>query len=290
MKKIKLGLAIGCLLAGVGLILTAGCGSVKVGKLAPQTNAEFGKTSVSITLENKRSGGSGVILRSTATESFVLTNKHVCNLIQNGGVVNNDQGTFPISSYKAYPRHDLCIVRVMTNLHVNTKLAENPPSEFDEMIISGHPALLPTLITKGHFAKHIIIDLMVDTVPCTGEETDEDTMYCTFLGMKPVIQSFDSQVTSGLIMPGSSGSGVFNSKGEVSGLVFAGPGQGLGFGFIVPYEYVADFLKNANQYNWVRPSKDTPKHSLFKELYTLENICGSLKNHCGVQNHGIYNH
>jgi hypothetical protein len=48
-------------------------------------------------------------------------------------------------------------------------------------------------------------------------------------------------------MPGSSGSGVFNEAGEISGLVFAGSAQGLSYGFIVPLESVKDFI--TKEYN-----------------------------------------
>lgn len=273
--------------AGLTLILTS-CGSVKVGNKMPQTDLDYGKSSVSITLENKRSGGSGVILRSTAAESIVLTNRHVCNLIQNGGVVNADQGTYPITAYKVYTKHDLCMVKIQANLHFNTKLAEAPPNEFDSILVSGHPHLLPTLITKGHFSKHMVIQLIVGMDKCDGTETGDDVMYCIFTGGKPILMTFDSQVTSALIMPGSSGSGVFNNKGELSGLVFAGPGEGLGFGFIVPYEYVANFLRTARTYPWTTPNPDAPAHNLFKQMSVSEKACNAFVKDCRVKSHGLF--
>lgn len=286
MQKIKTLVASLLAIAGTGLMLSS-CSSVSVGNKMPQSDADYGKTSVSITLAGKRSGGSGVILRSSAAKSIILTNKHVCNLIQNGGVVNNDQGTYPVASFKVYPKHDLCLVEVIADLHMNTKLAERAPAEFDKIIVAGHPALLPTLITKGHFAKHMNIDLIVGTEECDGSETEENAFYCMMIGVKPIVRSFESQVTSALIMPGSSGSGVFNEKGELAGLVFAGPGEGLGFGFIVPYEYVADFLKSAHGIKAERPNPEAPKRNLFKQVSLIETICNSLKNKCGVKSHGI---
>lgn len=251
-------------------IIITGC--VTSGHRIPQNIKEYAKTSAMITLDNKTSGGSGVILRSTAASSWVLTNKHVCQLIQNGGLVITDQGEYPVHSFKVYTQHDLCLVQVLVNLHTNNNLAEKPPVIYSPALVAGHPALLPTMITKGHFANHIRIALMIGTSACDGTEEGDDADMCAFMGQKPITQIYEAQPITATIMPGSSGSGVFNSKGEISGLVFAGS-AGLSYGFIVPYEYVKDFLVHIDHYPTQFPNKKATAKNFFTDVFKMEKGC-----------------
>lgn len=246
----------------------------------PQTNPEYAKTSVSITLENKRSGGSGVILKSTPNASFILTNRHVCELIQLGGIVNADQGTYPVSSFRVYTKHDLCLVKVLVDLHENNSLAEKAPKVYSEAIAVGHPALLPTMITKGHYANKMPISLVVGSRDCDGTETSqEDRFFCAFTGLKPIIITLEAQPITATIMAGSSGSGVFNERGEIAGLVFAGA-QGLSYGFIVPHEYVKDFLAHQDLYPEQHPNKNAKPKSFFTMIQKLQKLCVYNSNLC----------
>jgi hypothetical protein len=78
---------------------------------------------------------------------------------------------------------------------------------------------------------------------CTPDEATNPAtgLFCAIIGKLPVVRRFDARLVSNLIQPGSSGSGVFNHEGELSGVIFAGTGD-FSYGFIVPYEYVANFL------------------------------------------------
>ena len=63
-------------------------------------------------------------------------------------------------------------------------------------------------------------------------------------------------------MPGSSGSAIYNEKGEISALVFAGQGD-LGYAFAVPVEYIYAFLGTEIssleiQYPTFAPGKSDP--------------------------------
>ncbi len=266
-------------------VFLAGCSTARL----PQNNADFAKTSAMITLENKRSGGSGVIIKSLPNMSWVLTNKHVCQLIQNGGLVTTDQGSYPVYSFQVYSRHDLCLIKVLANLHQNNRLAERSPELYSGVVIAGHPALLPTIITRGHFTSHMIIQLMIDTKKCDGSETGDDSFMCALTGQKPVVQSYEAQPVTATIMAGSSGSGVFNNRGEISGLVFAGS-EGLSYGFIVPYEYVKDFLLHSNQYMEQYPDPQAKPRSFFtSELFQIQSICKTHPENCkGISFPGIY--
>ncbi len=267
----------------VSFLLIAGCGHK-----ALRTNADFAKTTAMITLDNKHSGGTGVILKSTANSSLILTNRHVCALIQVGGVVTTDQGDYPVHSYRVYTRHDLCIIEVLANLHEGVTLAEQPPAIYTTATISGHPALLPTLITRGHFATQMPIQLMIGTKVCDGTETGDEASMCLFTGMKPIVLTYTAQPVTATIMAGSSGSGVFNNKGELAGLVFAG-NQGLSYGFIVPYEYVRDFLTHAGQYPKQFPDRNAPPKDLFASMAKIQAYCSTGLNKCkGILTNELY--
>lgn len=268
----------------IAIFLTA-CSSTRL----PKNTSEYAKTSAMITLDTRRSGGSGVILKSMPNKSWILTNKHVCNLIQVGGSVHTDQGSYPVHSFRVYKRHDLCLIEVLADLHEDTRIAEEPPSVYSEVTIAGHPALLPTIITKGHFANHMQIQLMVDTQPCDGSEKDQEALMCMMMGAKPVIQVFEAQPVTATIMAGSSGSGVFNDKGEVAGLVFAGS-EGLSYGFIVPYEYVKDFIQHLSSYPEQFPDSTKPPTNFFKSFFVFQTACGKNPQSCkGIALQGIYN-
>ena len=258
--------------------LMTGCALVSIGghkrsPTIPANNAQYAKTAVMITEESERSGGTGVILDSNPGVSHILTNKHVCGLVQVGGKVITDSGKrYPVDAYRVYSKHDLCLIEVNADLGVNIKVAESAPEEYETSIVVGHPALLPTMITVGHFSKAQIINLMVGLKECDGTEEGEDALMCMFIGGKPIIKTFQAQATSSLIMPGSSGSAVYNTKGELSGLIFAGR-QNLSYGYLVPWEYVNDFLKNKRNYKLENPNPSQVPRNFFTSYFKLQDLC-----------------
>lgn len=245
---------------------------------APSTVDAYAHKSVRIVNMAENSGGTGVILDSGPAGSKILTNKHVCELIQVGGVVIDDSDNkYSVKTYQPYTPHDLCLITVSADLKQHTDVAKKAPAIYSSATVTGHPALLPSIITTGHFSKIQDILIMVGVKPCTGQESGDDAMACFFLGGIPIIKQLSAQVTSALIMPGSSGSGVFNSRGELSGLVFAGM-QGIGFGFIVPHSFVADFLANQDKYEVKVPDAKKKPSSLFADYHKFVEMCAKYRN------------
>jgi hypothetical protein len=79
---------------------------------------------------------------------------------------------------------------------------------------------------------------------CTEEDmAGPNGIMCLLLGGIPEVRRYETQVVSATIMPGSSGSAVFNDKGEISALVFAGAGD-IGYAMTVPYESIANFVQH----------------------------------------------
>jgi hypothetical protein len=78
---------------------------------------------------------------------------------------------------------------------------------------------------------------------CTKDEAKHEDLgfICFFFGGLPQIRTYEAVLVTATIMPGSSGSAIYNSSKELSAVVFAGSGD-IGYAFAVPYEYVRNFL------------------------------------------------
>jgi hypothetical protein len=230
---------------GAVLLLLASCASKKTQTDDLEWPAnDITASSVTVTNLKANHGGSGTIMRSTQHESLVLTNAHVCGVVEKGGLVSGRAGTFMVAGYKKSNNHDLCMIRVEGNLKYNTTVAKHAPAEFyEDAAISGHPALYPTVRTYGHFSGFQQVPIMMGSKPCTAEdmESPEKAFVCALAGGLPIIKTFHTQLVTATIMPGSSGSGVYNENLELSGVVFAGQGE-LGYALIVPYASVKNFI------------------------------------------------
>ena len=220
----------------------------------PHTTAEFAKTAVKITNKAQTSGGSGVIFESNMFNSYVLTNRHVCEILKTGGVVSTDKETYNVVAFKTSKVHDLCVVKVGDNMHVNTVVASDEPEIYSRAHISGHPHLLPHVVTHGDFSGKLVIDIVVEVRPCTAEEVAKHPLECLFFG-HPVTDTLEAQLVSATILPGSSGSAVFNDKGEICGLAFAGDSRELSYALIVPQPFLVNFVEyEINSLPWQYPN------------------------------------
>lgn len=234
------------LLVGAALVL----GAVKL--LSPSADAprnDVQASSVMITNVEGTHGGSGVILSSSQTQSQVLTNSHVCKVVENGGMVKTKNREYAVTSYKHSKAHDICLITVDANLGVNTAVSkETPDAYYEHARISGHPSLYPNVVSEGHYSGKKVIAIMTGVRPCTEEDLKDERkiMLCLFLGGIPEIKRFESTLVTATIMPGSSGSGVYNDRGELTGLAFAGAGS-LGYAWTVPYESLRNFLDKEQQ-------------------------------------------
>ncbi len=220
----------------VSTLLAAACST---------NNRVITDNTVKITNMSENSGGSGSIVSHSPYRSEILTNAHVCGVAKNGGIIEtNLYQKAIVQSYKVSKLHDLCLIEVKEDLHTSASLSIFPPFRYESVQVSGHPHLLPTIITDGYFSDKMVIQIMVGIRACTEHEAADPKFMlpCLILGGLPVVRSYDSIVISSLIQPGSSGSGVY-TDGKISAVVFAGSGD-IGFGMAVPYEYVYAFLND----------------------------------------------
>ena len=223
-----------------GLLIVVGLGMLL--PLPRKPINDIRAASVKIVTRELNHGGTGIILQSTSVRSSILTNDHVCKAIKNGGIVRSRQGDYQVASIIESEVSDLCLVQVMADLKVNTKISEHEPLMYDKALVSGHPALYPNVVSHGHFSGRDIIPVMTGMRPCTQEELSSPlSLVCMFFGGMPVVKSYESLLVTATIMPGSSGSGVYNTNNELAGVVFAGS-EGFGYAWTVPYNQVLNFL------------------------------------------------
>lgn len=225
--------------------------------VAPKEVEDFYKTSVMVTNTKESSGGTGVVYRS-GPDSYILTNRHVCQLLDEGGYIINDN-KYKVKAYKPSKVHDLCLVWVKSNLGINTVLSPDAPPLRSKAFISGHPSLYPHVVSSGYVSDHMKIEVVMDFRECTEKETEEDPIMCIFYGY-PIIEELQAQLVSALIAPGSSGSAVFNEQGQLIGLAFASNSRSLAYALIVPWENLAAFVNSeADTLKWIYPKAKTRK-------------------------------
>lgn len=224
---------------------------------------------VMITNMSENSGGSGSIISTSTNKSVILTNAHVCDVLNEaGGLVKKEDGSkYMVTGYRKSKFHDLCAVWVAADLKASVNLAAKAPAAYTEATITGHPALLPNVVNKGEFGERKFIEVLTGTKKCTSKniKSDTDALYCMFFGVIPVITTYESVTVSAIIMGGSSGSAVLNDTGDLSGVVFAGQGRGLSYAFIVPYEYVSIFVNEE-----LKKDEDLTKVPLIEEEEPIE--------------------
>lgn len=205
---------------------------------------EMIRNTVKITNIAGNSGGSGSIVAADDSGSSILTNAHVCQVVRHGGVIHTQDGIEAfVQTYKQSETHDLCLIRVLKNLGHAARVATTPPSYYSKAISSGHPQLLPLMLSEGYFSDEKTIQVLIDMRECNDADKADPTLgiFCAVFGKLPVLKNYESTVVSVLVQPGSSGSAIYNSDGEISAVVFAGSGD-MSFGFAVPHRYVWNFL------------------------------------------------
>src|ERR1035437_1183183 len=176
-------------LLAVAVLALSACAT---GQQKPDTS-DASNNSVKVTNMAQTHGGTGIVLRSSPTSSLVLTNSHVCGVVEEGGLVSGASGSFMVTSYKRSEQHDLCLIRVSGNLHGRVNLASRPPVPYKEMaMISGHPALYPNVKTIGHFSGRQSIAILLGFKPCTDADLEdpEKAGLCVMVGGLSIIKNF----------------------------------------------------------------------------------------------------
>jgi len=168
--------------------------------------------------------GSGSIIRSSSTSSYILTNNHVVELAATGGTVKIELSNGDTIDAKLVGRdtnYDLAVVQVQKgNLPVITFGDSSKVSIGDPVVAIGSPLSLASTVTSG------IVSALNRPVT-TGSVGSESYI--------------DAIQTDAAINPGNSGGALLDSSGRIIGvnsaiatLTSGGAAGSIGLGFSIP--------------------------------------------------------
>jgi S1-C subfamily serine protease len=184
--------------------------------------------------EDRTSGGTAFAVTNSIGQTIIVTNSHVCG--EDIKVYLGQDGSdklFESRVLRKDPIHDLCEV-VAPPKAKPLKLSAVNPVQFDLIVVIGHPRLEPIMPSPGYVLtmKEVFIH---QTGSACGHENEiikeADGCYVLHHGY----------ASNAMILPGSSGSPVFNTSGEVIGVAFIGGPTGAMF---ITRDDLERFLKN----------------------------------------------
>jgi S1-C subfamily serine protease len=178
---------------------------------------------VSVTYENGH--GTGFVVASDGTGSYIITNKHVCRDGSAGRIGNGRIRDFYVISWTFYDRpttsaefiktdagHDLCLLKISIKNLPRAKISKNEPYTGQRVQSVGNPGS-----KLGYYISGYVGGLSE-----------------LWFGEYAVQFSAD-------VLPGASGSPVYNSKEEVVGIACGGA-FGKSDSVFVNGKYLKDFL------------------------------------------------
>lgn len=193
-------------------------------------------------------GGTGFVVRTAFGGNVILTNSHICGIdeIYTLSLVTGEE----LKQVALDVIDDLCAVYpVYGGLTKDSALVvANKPLEIGERLyVAGHPRLQPTTLTTGE--AYLTLQ---ELVPIGYKEATENRAHikCETLSGDLLLELLSgifclvnrtSQRITAKIMPGSSGSPVVNSWGEVEGVVW-GYATDEAMGLAVPLNRIRSFL------------------------------------------------
>lgn len=192
-------------------------------------------------------GGTGFQVMMNGKQ-YTLTNDHVCALAQHGFLIGDSQYV-AIQGLKVLlhsPDTDLCLLAPMKGLPA-LELGNRDFGKGERLTILGHPALRPLEASHGRAALTTFMDVMIGIIT-----SSQEARQCTLPKNRIVDLLFgliyacvihvEGQDTSAKIEPGSSGSPVVDSRGDVRGVAFASD-NATHRGAIIPFHSIRQFAE-----------------------------------------------
>ena len=177
--------------------------------------------------------GSGVIV---SEDGYIITNVHVVSGANKITVTLNNKNTYEAKVVGKSSSLDIAMIKIDANGLKAASLGNSSSLKLGEEVVAiGNPlGQLGGTVTNG------IISSLSRNITINGETMN-------------LLQ------TNALINPGNSGGGIFNSKGEVVGIVVAkSSGSGVeGIGFAIPIDNVKPFIKEIKENGYIKGSIKT---------------------------------
>lgn len=228
----------------LALVLTTGCAcSSKLTYNSPKALKNITSSVVKVSVDytttdkitlatvQKRYYATGFSIVATDVVSFVLTNQHVCSMGPNANYILTLQNGSKVHAIfvRSDEFADICMLKANAIIPP-LRLAKENASQGDRVVSIGGPDGVYPLMVEGFMSGYHDMHMRSDP--------DEDGDFEVH---------FRAQVISAPVYPGSSGSPVLNTDGEVVGIVFAVRGEKEHIAFIVPISEVWRFL-NTQEY------------------------------------------
>lgn len=208
---------------------------------------EVGESVVQVLHPTKFGGGTGFAIQGASGKNYIMTNKHVCGVKENGlvRIGLNDNKLF-LHKKVIYEDtvHDLCLIEGVEGLAPLSIGSDQEPGEY--MYVVGHPGLRKLTTSVGEYIGREKVELLDDVKTrneCKGEVIELSPIQQFFYGIEfACLRSYPALATSAVIYGGNSGSPVVNRWGNLIGVAFAGSTQQERDNYIVPLYYVKRIL------------------------------------------------
>lgn len=260
----KLGYALG----GLGALAVGGFLTAFSILKSPEIHKDYlrnkvGSKTVKITTKSERSGGTGFFVKAASGNTFILTNKHVCQVKNKAGIVyvrlENESQSVPRKVVAEYEKHDLCLVESFHGIE-GIEVADNLEAGQTVGIV-GHPKLFPLVLSKGEYIGETFIrlyyiekngvamDRLVVGPVASAEVSEVEKKRLNFMnkfaptGSRYVLKTYKSSQIVGYSRGGSSGSPIVDFYGNLVAVLYAGNRSDVMETYAVPLRYINDFLK-----------------------------------------------
>ncbi len=227
------------------LILGCGYGGLYICFRAPAIHDQYlrytvGSQVVLLVNEDEQSGGTGFYVKAESGANYILTNAHVCG--HEGQTIVNTlneetKRLVKLRIIEVSNSTDLCLVEAPKYITNGLSLASGI-SKGDEVIVVGHPHLLPLTVSHGQMIGYGPVKVLAGQGACPQEGGMFSTAQ-TFFG-DVCVMSLQAGFTNALILPGNSGSPIVSFSGKLIGVVFAAGDDG--WACIIPLDQVKEFL------------------------------------------------
>lgn len=226
--------------AGVAKLLVAATAAMVVSLSLPQIHSNLlyrNSSSKIFRVSNvaDTGHGTGFAVTTKSGAKVIMTNKHVCKFIPEGGLAVNETGTLFVKPVYIDSKADLCLMAYPPGRSIaGFTLASDSPVLNEDVLTMGYPLDQLKHIRRGAISGDRILEVAEPydpTNPCAHPQWD--SVKHRFQIMPDLTQDFNPFMpqicvesifgteTSITIYPGNSGSPVLNVYGSLVGVVFA---------------------------------------------------------------------